>query len=117
MQCYVPFHMKEKGTPTALILPAGKCFPEDYNWISGTLCRRGYLVYGLYQRGYGSGIPEVNDNAGPIQKQDMRDAFHCMKQQEGHLEIWIANINRGCVATWLHCRVTRSNTYFACTGT
>ncbi len=81
MQCYVPFHMKEKGTPTALILPAGKCFPEDYNWISGTLCRRGYLVYGLYQRGYGSGIPEVNDNAGPIQKQDMRDAFHCMKQQ------------------------------------
>ena len=81
MQCYLPFHAKERGTAAALILPAGKCSPDDYNWISGLLCRRGYLVYALYQRGYGSGIPLVNDNAGPVQKQDMRDAFHFMKEQ------------------------------------
>ena len=81
MQCYIPFHTKERKTAAAMILPAGKCFPEDYNWISGLLCRKGYLVYALYQRGYGSGIPEVNDNAGPVQKQDMRDAFHFVLEQ------------------------------------
>jgi len=81
MQCYVPFHTKERGTDTVMILPAGKCSPDDYNWISGLLCRKGYLVYALYQRGYGSGTPEINDNAGPVQKQDMRDAFHYMKSQ------------------------------------
>lgn len=81
LQCFVPFHTKEDHTPTALIVPGGQCSPEDYNWISGTLCRRGYLVYSLYQRGYGSGEPRVNDHAGQRQQQDLREAFDFVAAQ------------------------------------
>ena len=81
LQCFVPFHYKERNTAAALIVPGGQCAPEDYNWISSTLCRRGYLVYSIYQRGYGSGAPRVNDHAGERQLQDLKEAFEFVKGQ------------------------------------
>ena len=81
LQCFIPFHTKERGTATAIIVPGGMCSPEDYNWISGTLCRRGYLVYSMYQRGYGSGAPRVNDHAGKRQQQDLLEAFDFVVSQ------------------------------------
>lgn len=81
LQCYRPFHVRERGTVTAVIVPAGQCVPEDYNWITTVLCRKGYLVYAMYQRGYGSGIPEINDNGGPQQQQDLREVYAFVKEQ------------------------------------
>ena len=81
LQCFLPFHTREKHTATALIVPGGECAPEDYNWISGTLCRRGYLVYSIYQRGYGSGAPRKNDHAGARQQQDLKEAFEFVADQ------------------------------------
>ena len=81
LRCLVPFHVKERNTPTVLLHPAGTCMPDDYSWITNMLCRRGFLVYTLFQRGYGSGPPEENDRGGLQQQQDLREAFQFVKQQ------------------------------------
>ena len=81
MNCYTPFKTVENKTPTVIIHPGGTCFAEDYGWIAGTMCRRGYLVYCLHQRGYGSGEPGLNDNGGPQQERDFVEAIDFVKMQ------------------------------------
>ena len=82
LTCYVPFHVKENGTPTVFIHPGGTCLADDYGWIAGPMCRRGYLVYCLHQRGYGSGEPGINDYGGYGQQRDLLEAIQFVKRQK-----------------------------------
>lgn len=66
--------------PSVLFEPGNRCTPDDYQWLLEPLCQAGYLVYGIYQRGYGSGTPEVNDRGGLIQQKDMQLALQLLKQ-------------------------------------
>ena len=61
-----------EGIARAVILshPGGRLRPRDYDWLNVGLAEAGFLVVGLYQRGYGSGTPGDGDFAGPKQQAD-----------------------------------------------
>lgn len=73
----------EEGTdkvPGVLFHAGNRCTADDYRWICEAIAREGYVVYDIYQRGYGSGEPGVNDRGGLIQQGDFRDALQILKQ-------------------------------------
>jgi len=65
--------------PAVLFHPGNRCRPDDYMWLLEPLVKAGYLVFGVYQRGYGSGLPGVNDRGGKIQQKDLELALNCLK--------------------------------------
>lgn len=76
----IPQEIVPGKTPSILFEPGNRCTPDDYRWLLEPLCQEGYLVYGIYQRGYGSGPSEVNDRGGLIQQADMQSALLLLKQ-------------------------------------
>lgn len=78
----IPQKAQEGKVPSVLFHPGNRCTPDDYRWLLEPLCREGYLVYGIYQRGYGSGTPNVNDRGGLIQQKDMQIALQLIKQDD-----------------------------------
>lgn len=76
----IPEEAKAGKTLSILFEPGNRCTPDDYHWLLEPLCGAGYLVYGIYQRGYGSGTPEINDRGGLIQQNDMKIALQLLKQ-------------------------------------
>lgn len=73
----------EKGQakiPGVLFEPGNRCTADDYRWIAEAIAREGYVVYDIYQRGYGSGTPGVNDRGGLIQQGDFREAWQILRK-------------------------------------
>ncbi len=68
--------------PAVLFQPGNRMTPDDYLWLLEPLAREGWLVYGIYQRGHGSGVPDCNDRGGPIQQQDLQLALDLVKQDD-----------------------------------
>lgn len=66
--------------PGVLFEPGNRCTADDYRWIAEAIAKEGYVVYDIYQRGYGSGTPGVNDRGGLIQQGDFREALRILKQ-------------------------------------
>lgn len=69
----------KKSMPSVLFHPGNRCTPDDYLWLLGPLAEAGYVVIGLYQRGYGSGVKGINDRGGKIQQQDHQVALNYLK--------------------------------------
>jgi len=71
--------LKESSVPGVLFHPGNRCTPDDYMWLLEPLVNAGYLVLGVYQRGYGSGEPGINDRGGQIQQKDFELALNYLK--------------------------------------
>ncbi len=76
----VPEGAREGKTPAVLFQPGNRCALDGYMWLFKPLRAAGYLVYGIHQRGYGSGPDGVNDRGGPIHQEDLRRALEFLKE-------------------------------------
>lgn len=65
--------------PAILFEPGNRMTSDDYMWLLKPLAKCGWLVYAIYQRGYGSGVPDTNDRGGPIQQLDLQHALACLR--------------------------------------
>lgn len=80
---YLYFKPNKTGTYPAIVFhPGNRLFPEDYEWLHKKLVQKGYAVFALYQRGYGSGKNGINDRAGLIQQNDFAKAVQVLQQME-----------------------------------
>lgn len=78
----IPKVSNKENIPAVLFEPGNRCTPDDYMWLLKPMVESGWLVLAIYQRGYGSGEPDINDRGGPIQQKDLKLALHLLRSEE-----------------------------------
>ncbi len=64
---------------SVFLIPGRPLFPTDYEWLAHPLVEAGYVVVGIYQRGYGS--DGIDDRSGPNSIAVLRRAASTLLQK------------------------------------